>query len=160
MLTHWKLRVSVGIKNLLSFFLFTCKTSSPPFESFIPFPFVSRWSHNCTCEYIFWSNKGRLSKPDNRHFSLHFESPDVLFNDCFVSCVEKKLRIMVLNFYLLEFFEIETQGNKGQTILQEQLHRSISCRIPSVWGNKTASWNQKCWKICVRTRNFQVRFLS
>ncbi|KZS10367.1 Uncharacterized protein APZ42_025197 [Daphnia magna] len=42
MLTHWKLRVSVGIKNLLSFFLFTCKTSSPPFESFIPFPFVSR----------------------------------------------------------------------------------------------------------------------
>jgi hypothetical protein len=57
-LTHWKPLVSVGKKNLLSFFLSNIQSFSSisfPFEYSICVPVIT--SPNCTCEYIFWSEK-------------------------------------------------------------------------------------------------------
>ena len=69
-LTHWKPLASVG-KQTYCRSSFHVQNIQSFFEYFIPFDYsicVPVITPNCTCEYIFWSEKKFPSKPDNQHF--------------------------------------------------------------------------------------------
>ena len=122
-----------------------------------PFPFVSRWFQKTpplSKLYVwihFWSKNKCNPLNLTTDISVSILTSLViqikwLINDL---CVE-----LILSYFLVEF-----QRQRAVDLAGSIFFKNPACYlVPSLWGNRTVSWNQKSWKICVRIRNSLVHF--
>lgn len=83
------------------------------------------------------------SKPDNQHFD---------------SLDRTQMKLIDIKLYVINLNEFSPRISATQRRWSFRTNCFyLPCNlVPSSWGNRTASWNQKSWRICVKIRNSLV----